>query len=130
MRLQYHVISLEMAQALHGIGVRQGARYAWWNDMIVPSDGIVPMFTKNVYAAYDAAEIGWMLPKCCPFETEMTEHGAIIRVTINDVPIEYQAQTEVGARARLLLKLIEERVIDPFKVSSSLFKKTDRAGRP
>lgn len=135
MRLEQQVISLELAKRLKELGVKQDSQFYYVNELLVfktdigcyakSGAGVNDKYLQEneVVAAYDAAELGEMLPyeidgklldmskgSDGTWSVYYTKNalGAITKPTF----IEDQgADTEADARAKMLVYLIENRLL-------------------
>lgn len=128
MKLEEQVVSLELAMKLKELGVKQESHLVWeppntewgWTDWI-----IIPFSEKhepeNYYHAYTVAELGEML--LCEFHTEETTYHLVTSKEYTGWHIRYdshldgqyvgiQEHTEADARAKMLIYLIEQRLIE------------------
>lgn len=122
MKLEDQVVSLELAKKLKELGVKQESLF-WWHECQRPEDGHVWSYIENYYridtdrafeevvAAFTVAELGEMLPPGrkswrytdfdgCKWMCEQVGHHE-------------EAATEADARAKMLIYLIENKLVDP-----------------
>lgn len=118
------VCSLKWSIALKNIGVKQESLF-WWNPpLAILKDGkeeVIPdvewllsdqnSLNKNIesYAAFTLSELGEMLPKGTWLNTFF--HSLEIQVQEKDLKYVGQAETEVDARAKMLIYLLENKSI-------------------
>ena len=130
MKLESQVISLEMARQLKELGVKQESAFYWhwgnterWiNDFGGSKEGFVPSAS-----AFTVAELGELLP----FQIEVDDH--VYWMVVNqyssgewvynyertdgeeypDGCSEFINHNEATARAKMLIHLIENKVIEP-----------------
>jgi hypothetical protein len=126
MTLEQQVCSLELATRLRDLGVKQES-YFWWYPYPGKGDVIVPDPWKKqngglVYtSAFTVAELGEMLPyrveqrwltmsRCAPIEKNRWIIG-YCKNKIEDVKFVQQEATEADARAKMLIYLLENKLI-------------------
>lgn len=128
MKLEQQVISLELAQKLKSLGVKQESVWWWYMGELYRDN---PNYKSHaVYSAFTVAELGEMLPKtlnengldyelCCFYQNHLWcvmymriiqggKNGGAERM--DNVEIE-EADTEADARAKMLIYLLENKYI-------------------
>lgn len=126
MELKNQVVSLELAQKLKKLGVKQDSHY-FWHFNCLPDEHLIIFLIKNQYkkkdlvSAFTVAELGEMLPhdfksyKCVgqPLQWECSNDNlkwhcdpkkGIYREAMHD-------DTEAGVRAKMLIYLLENKLI-------------------
>jgi hypothetical protein len=130
MKLEDQVVSLELAKKLQELGVKQTSYFYWWvnrygyaseNKLHVQDH--IPNNPKEGWrwcSAFTVAELGEMLPVEC--DSGKTEEGTIahvkgkwvaIRDAGGDLGEKQYADTEADARAKMLIYLLENRLLEP-----------------
>lgn len=112
MKIEQQVCSLKSAKKLKELGVKQGSLF-WFN----LNNKIVIVFkgqdTRKFYSAFTVAELGEMLPKgCFSLKTESEEFPYRCEYKqINGYTSASGADTEAEARAKMLIYLLENKLI-------------------
>lgn len=118
MTLEQQVCSLELAQKLKELGVRQESLFYWQEYM---ETKISCVFGRHRYfngtesSAFTVAELGEMLPTEVLGElTDMLPTRTIsggFRVNLDDEGMLYAGKSEADARAKMLIYLLENKLI-------------------
>lgn len=127
MKLEDQVCSLELAKKLKRLGVKQDSLFWWINHKNSPFEdyhlisdewAIHAGFERNEkYAAYTVAELGEMLPERYLSGKALCDDGAPWNCWCFDEMWsienynEYRTYTEVEARAKMLIHLLENNLI-------------------
>lgn len=137
MRLEDQVCSLELAKKLKSLGVKQESLFYWCNDgeidhwyLAYCEKGVSPDAIKNnwVYSAFTLAELGEMLPDTFESYKLNQSRNNFVKFTqkwncyyqINGGVeygkyqlrrINFNADTEANARAKMLVYLLENNLI-------------------
>lgn len=132
MKLEQQVVSLELSKRLKKLGVKQESLFYWleYNDgysevIYRPTDNKTDMG----YSAFTVAELGEMLPDANCFKYEDKKYGwvdygfsryeGVWSVWIGrggygeEYKWEDEADTEANARAKMLIYLIENHLLNP-----------------
>jgi len=125
MKIENQVVSLALAKKLKKLGVKKNSLVRWqvWND---PYTGILRrqiIFAGSytygsAYAAFTVAELGEMLPKLGAYgwiETKRWKDGkwhCSKAISSTNEAHRERANTEADARAKMLIYLIENKLID------------------
>lgn len=118
MKLDQQVVSLELAQKLKGLGVKQESLFKWIFIIKRPYELVyLPVEIKKSFSAFTLAELGEMLPSnyqsyrkggdglyTCEFDLELWEIEPEFAKRID-------ADTEADARAKMLIYLLENNLI-------------------
>lgn len=121
MTLEQQVCSLDLAKRLKELGVKQES-YFWWVD---PSDGTREeaiwfirdnhVGYKEHVSAFTVAELGEMLPKIENLVSQFFDNGhcqiALMSEGYQAASIGIEADTEADARAKMLIYLLENKLI-------------------
>lgn len=122
MKLESQVCSLELAQKLKSLGVKQDCIFFWW----VNPSGKAQLTHANEfgdlhkavfegeYAAFTVAELGEMLPASVSFTKEISsgkDNYVCIHWTPEVKEFAVYADTEADARGKMLIYLIESKLI-------------------
>jgi hypothetical protein len=120
MKLEQQVCSLELAQRLKELGVEQDAYFLWAHFSTNPEVWRVTTFSNPLYleecAAFTVAELGEMLPHVENIVVMLFDNGHC-QLCLQQTPIEgkdtpvFEAQSEANARAKMLIYLIENKLI-------------------
>lgn len=119
MKLEQQVSSLELAQKLKELGVKQESYFVWLK--VTDGHKLVPSYILRLdgaeewCSAFTVAELGEMLPIITA-----SWKGGLGKWTCEVPPqmechVEY-AETEADARAKMLIYLAEKGLIDPKKI--------------
>lgn len=117
MKLEQQVVSLELAQKLKELGVKQESLFWWHTDkafigddhMYVVSYGkTTNPFAIDMYSAFTVAELGEMLPKQYRSWKSGDDKEWICDTWASTVQ---RAETEADARAKMLVYLLENNLI-------------------
>jgi len=121
MKLEQQVVSLELAKILKALGVKQESLFTWlWTsergeyelfgrNHPIANDTAREMFPENYTSAFTTAELGEMLP--AGYKTTKG-HDVFIVEGMPDEPYSIQrANTEADARAKMLIYLLEQKLI-------------------
>ena len=129
MKLEEQVCSLELAQRLKALDVGQYTYFHWWRSsfngqMYLGSHGDVAMWPSRLLsdetqdwhldcAAFTVAELGEMLPREQWGCDDKGPKNRPYRIWWSTAPVEtdWVAATEADARAKMLIYLIENRLI-------------------
>ena len=129
MKLGDQVVSLELAKRLKELGVKQESHFVWYTNgdnahLLDCPDGQRPMEAKT-YSAFTVAELGEMLPPRLEIDgvmywLDLAKNGPEPKIgRIWDVgyarpgeewQIVFEADTEVDARAKMLIYLLENKL--------------------
>jgi len=113
MKLENQVCSLELAKQLKELGVKQESLFWWWNDGIYHYTLLDGVEIEDAISAFTVAELGEMLPNdfisgtdswghyCCWSESNV--------IIVDDV---FNADTEANARAKMLIYLLENNLLN------------------
>ena len=114
MKLEQQVCSLQLAAWLKELGVKQNSYFAWCNG-VIPRQHIYGSQREAAPSAFTVAELGEMLP---PITYSRRKHGypngngkdewAVSRYP---KPRTLHAATEADARAKMLIYLIENKLL-------------------
>lgn len=128
MKLENQVVSLELSRKLKELGVKQESLFYWHPRLdganrpyIVPAshrNGTSP--NKDFIPAFTVAELGEMLPadiKSYKYEDGRWSCDGSRKYDTNSAWI--QADTEADARAKVLIYLIENKLVDPISSNES-----------
>lgn len=120
MKLEDQVCSLELAKQLKELGVKQEGLYFWFNGggawHIVLNKAGVEEPSKSIFSAFTVAELGEMLPKMENIVVMIFDNGRC-QLCLQQTPVEgkvtpiFEADTEADARAKMLIYLIENKLI-------------------
>lgn len=117
MKLEQQVCSLPLAQRLKELGVKQESYFRWVGDSVWSEDQLSEYETfrtpKERYSAFTVAELGEMLPR---YTFTRRTHKLVPErwICINDAGLpekEAFANTEADARAKMLIYLLENKLI-------------------
>lgn len=139
MKLEQQVVSLELAKKLKELGVKQESLFVWVDKFPIFNpeierlvsirefkDRLAVSFLSEearhlvkTYSAFTVAELGemlpWMVCKTPPFlylRCEKDHHGWVVQYQfMNEEPFEEAEDTEADARAKMLLYLLENKLI-------------------
>lgn len=126
MRLEEQVVSLELAKRLKELGVKQESIFAWCKNelghiTLVYLPQWIPQIKKHGewWAAFTVAELGEMLPPLCEIKRTRENNWRleyISTLTVKDGRPHFdrhsvRADTEADARAKMLIYLIEQKLI-------------------
>lgn len=113
-QIEKQVCSLELAKRLKELGVKQDSVFSWLNNDHHGTDNWYVFLTHYEYlievpeyAAFTVAELGDMLR--CTFETFFG--GRLWYVTMVTSGKQWEADTEANARAKMLIYLLENKLI-------------------
>jgi len=121
MKLKDQVCSLELAQKLKELGVKQKSLFTWrnnvgWNDQPKEDEWIVTMQSFPGFpeiCAFTVAELGEMLP--AHLQIDKYQNSKFLwSVSWSDMRNEShseKADTEAAARAKMLIHLIEKGIV-------------------
>jgi len=119
MKLEDQVCSLEYAKRLKELDVKQDSVFCWKNDdefckscskwKITPFEKVKYQNKYQIYSAYTVAELGEMLPIYVTSE-KTNKHEFFVRS--EDAVYNTLENTEVDARAKMLIYLIENGLIE------------------
>ena len=120
MKLESQVVSLELAKKLKELGVNQNSLAFW-----VSGENQSPIVLINfqigqrnisgdklsrIASAFTSAELGMIMPEI-NFQTYREKSGWVITDHQINLPVE-KAKTEANARAKILIYLIENKLIN------------------
>lgn len=113
MKLEDQVVSLELAKKLKELGVRQESLFYWndcWMGKPTLDRAIHSDNGKESYSAFTVAELGEMLPH---HNIKMYNIQPRIQLRIGGKELNafVEAETEADARAKMLIYLIENKLI-------------------
>lgn len=121
MKLEDQVCSLDLAKRLKELGVKQESLFVWCHQADVNDYGIFSSHQSEpgwdlICSAFTVAELGEMLP--LKFATSREKNGgqfeyAVVSWGMN-LPIKHEckyAATEADARAKMLIYLIENKLV-------------------
>jgi len=116
MKLEQQVVSLELAQKLKELGVKQES-FLYWTERWMPHQKEPYVLDMNIhgkqYSAFTVAELGEMLPKgCFTTKTESDEFPWRCEYKGGYGVIASGADTEADARAKMLVYLLENNLIN------------------
>lgn len=111
MTLESQVVSLELAKRLAALGVKQESLF-WWEEWTTNDQKYFLNFGRKrpedlAFAAYTVAELGEMLE--FNFHSYFDGEKWFIRMSVMDDG--FRANTEADARAKMLIYLIENKII-------------------
>lgn len=133
MNLEKHVTSLELSQRLKSLGVPQESAFYWtrkWNGFAGGYDGesrgrvlvyqdVEPTKDAEPISAFLASELGEMLLlKDKHLITRLGSGGWYVEIHELE-PFVLECVTEADARAKLLIHLIEQKIVDPKTLTPS-----------
>lgn len=129
--LEQQVTSLELSKKLKELGVKQESCFIWAHYLAHPRVMTqIDAYKLQAFeecSAFTVAELGEMLPQCSMFGTR-TEYWFNIARMSHGWEVGYVskrrgvrdgfqvAPSESDARAKLLIHLIEQKIIDPAKL--------------
>jgi hypothetical protein len=119
------VCSLELARKLQQLGVRQDSLLKHWMEHPATGMNTIPR-SQIELAAYSISELGTIITESLKdvfafaiitevFQTEKLRYRVQLRCEVGHMGSAV-ADTEADARAKLLIHLIEEKIIDPLKL--------------
>ena len=138
MKLEDQVVSLDLAKKLKELGVKQDSHFHWKRDESGDGPYLVASNTRYIStagtilaSAFTVAELGEMLPRIL-FRQKRTYELALGKKLRNDNEewscryecesnggyVQQVADTEADARAKMLIYLLENNLINPELVSS------------
>jgi len=117
MKLEKQAVSLELATKLKELGVKQDSLF-WWDDHSEVGMGAIVSYSdpdNPICSAYTVAELGELM-KDCNWDLPYTESNWSVwecRVDNDEFGEKQyiQATTEADARAKMLIYLIENKLI-------------------
>jgi hypothetical protein len=119
MKLENQVCSLELSKKLKELGVKQESLFWWFCDgsqahRIIYGNTDVPMTKYTLHSAFTVAELGELLPLFV--DTSKNDKGEYYTETIASVlgwkdDQVFFEKTEAGARAKMLIYLLENKLI-------------------
>lgn len=114
MTLEQQVTSLDLSKRLKEMGVKQDSLFAWnWNGSegtecdLITSDG---QTSPYLFSAFTVSELGEMLPDA--FGTAFINGRWIFVSGENHYLYDILSDTEANARAKMLICLIENKLIN------------------
>lgn len=127
MKLEQQVVSLELAKKLKELGVPQESHF-YWSETVSGSGHPSDAFTyqgnhklvdhhnlrnrgQEIASAFTVAELGEMLPKW--FVSEKLKDGWMAKDDMAEPGWNCTSLTEADARAKLLVHLLEHKIITP-----------------
>lgn len=130
MTLSEQVCSLELAKRLKELGVKQESLFAYIKTKLTKgiyyvTEAIKPLLSMpdtEWYSAFTVAELGEMLQKRFdPLDSSgrtssVPVYGGMQYTWYQNGEVIARADTEADARAKMLIHLIEQGIIDPTKV--------------
>ena len=132
MQLEKQVVSLDLAMRLKELGVKQESYFCWhWSGKeneyadLITMDGNT---TPYLYSAFTVAELGERLPfkvvigdavlwlqinkyELCWTAEYTGVAGTLTNPRLMDAPIKTIADTEADARAKMLIYLVEKKIL-------------------
>src|SRR3990167_3436279 len=115
MTLEQQVTSLELSKKLKELGVKQESLFYWYQ----AGNGHIfvayrdDSFTKGIASAFTASELGEMLPRYCEVTFKnRAEDRKKIRWNCDGNFNETEEATEADARAKMLIYLIENKLLN------------------
>jgi len=126
MKIEDQVCSLELAKRLKELGVKQNSYFKWTYWSAAPKDNpyAIPLVVRydheltqgeraEVCAAFTVAELGEMLPAFyMPVRDDEVHDGDAKWLCVEPEPFDrYYEHTEADARAKMLIYLIENKLI-------------------
>lgn len=133
MKLEQQVVSLELAKKLKELGVKQDSLYVWsqccndpeWNIEAIAwhnnstgewDDGHI-LDESKIFSAFTVAELGEMFPDfwTIMWQGDKVPPHSLIVITNEENGKRYQERaddTEADARAKMLIYLLENKMID------------------
>ncbi len=127
MEIKQSVVNLELSKKIEKLGVKQDSLWWWFVDgceahSTLPLSFYLAMERINendykYYSAFTVAELGEMLPESCWSKSGETISALEISKTDGKWWISYndefiQADTEANARAKMLIHLIENKLME------------------
>jgi hypothetical protein len=98
--------------------VKQESHFVWsnvaTNDRLYRVCGTGPAITENEYSAFTVAELGEMLPVFVdglPLGISADRTGIYTRYDNGSMKVSFEADTEADARAKMLIHLIENKLL-------------------
>lgn len=126
--LEKQVCSLELAKRLKELGVKQEGYFAWarqdgfkeWGLELYSSNPELQRIGRTYYVAFTVAELGYNFPTHFRFTTEIFK--GLTENNINSVSVGFLnkvilTETEADTRAKMLIYLIENKLVDLSKYS-------------
>jgi hypothetical protein len=111
MNLEKQVVSLELAQRLKELGVKQNAYFSWYKQSNFGNEYILSISGEtNIenYSAFTSAEVGELLEKDVTYKFKNTGDEWYL---CDNCENSTGADTEADARAKMLIYLIENNLI-------------------
>lgn len=116
MKLKDQVCSLELAKRLKELGIKQISLCYWWqhdNDCWDLTVSVYPTSTNNYISAFTVAELGEMLPHMInTYKGNREWKWECSYNSGNDYHSKSGAETEADARAKMLIYLLENKLIE------------------
>lgn len=127
MKLENQVVSLELSKKLKELGVKQESLFRWQGYLqpkeiktceLVPSDE--PIYEPyDIYSAFTVAELGELIPSnfsglYCKYQWGFlhNRHYAYLnKMEDNSEVMNFEAETEADARAKMLIYILENNLI-------------------
>jgi hypothetical protein len=134
MKVEEQVCSLELAKKLKELGVGQNGLYVWvdnnhagW-EVELETETVLPVYPSGYCVAFTVAELGELLPLCV--ETDPGTDGLLrcykldeawqvgyFDMENNEYVDAVEADTEADARAKMLIYLLENKLVDATQLS-------------
>lgn len=119
MKLEDQVCSLELAKRLKALGVKQESLWYWWHHWSLENKRIWSVghnddsdLVNEKVAAFTVAELGEMLPEFV--QSGRDGIGWLCFKARQDYETPYfNGDTEADARAKMLIHLIEQKLVKP-----------------
>ena len=111
MKLENQVTIKKTSQRLRELGVKQASIFYWDNkkNKLVYRSLEEPWTLEDISSAFTVAELGEMLPEKCT--TIKLLDGKKWICAMKENTIHFTARNEVGARAKMLIYLLENKLI-------------------
>lgn len=129
MELEKQCTSLELSRKLKELGFKQDSLYYWWVNKLSPLSkpqicsygDNKPKETWLLYSAFTCSELGEMLPRQIGLTHPRDNHWKILyreslQIKAGEIRNDthsVEADTEVNARAKMLIYLTEQHLITP-----------------
>lgn len=114
MTLEQQVCSLDLAKRLKELGVKQEGYFSWYIDEYQNTEvsRVAPQgrFSERLFSAFTVAELGELLYRQPKYIGTTLEEGDKWRIQY-DMQVWRLADTEADARAKMLIYLLEKKLI-------------------
>jgi len=121
--LSEQIVSLKLSKPLKELGVKQESLFYWVNGELISNENFQNMdllerilFSQEVheyYSAFTVSELGGMLPDWTETVKRMKDDWVcIIRHKHNDINDYSFGETEANARAKMLIYLLENKLME------------------